>query len=212
VFYTVKKGDTLTDIAKANHQSLAELLSRNPRFWHNPDTIKPGQKVRLSGPTKKVPAKATAHPSSKPTKHTSTRAKTRTSKPTHHSTTRHTNQNSISGSGRGATAVRFALAQVGKPYVYGAEGPNAYDCSGLTQAAWRYAGVSIPRTASTQWRAGQAVSRSHMRPGDLLIINGGSHVAMYIGNGQQVEASNPRQGIGVHRLGWSGSITAVVRF
>ncbi|WP_055602712.1 C40 family peptidase, partial [Streptomyces aureus] len=66
--------------------------------------------------------------------------------------------------GRAAAAVSFARAQLGKPYVWGATGPSAYDCSGLTQAAWRAAGVSLPRTTYTQINAGRRVSRSQLAP------------------------------------------------
>ena len=92
---------------------------------------------------------------------------------------------------RAARAVAFALRQRGKPYRWGAQGPSAFDCSGLTWAAWRAAGVTIPRTA-----AGQLASLPHVRgrlqPGDLLIYpsRGPSrrHVAMVVGRGRMVEA------------------------
>ncbi|GEM_PF-7055275 len=213
--YKVKSGDSLSTIAKANGQSLTELLSRNPQFWKHPDLIHPGQQVRLTGETKKVPDKVLAPPSPKDSTHSSAvKQTTKKARTTTHAKKTHTTaskRKSTAGSSRGATAVSFALAQVGKPYVWGGEGPDSYDCSGLTQAAWRYAGVSIPRTVTPQWRAGQSIPWDQMKPGDLLIINDGHHVAMYVGNGQQVEAANPRQGIGVHRLGWSGKIIAVVR-
>ena len=88
-------------------------------------------------------------------------------------------------------AVAFALAQRGKPYRWGAEGPVAYDCSGLTWAAWRAAGVTIPRTAAGQ-HAGLPRVRGQLRPGDLLVYrtDGPSrrHVAMVVGRGRMVEA------------------------
>jgi peptidoglycan DL-endopeptidase CwlO len=93
--------------------------------------------------------------------------------------------------GDGARAVTFALAQRGKPYHWGAEGPAAFDCSGLTWAAWRAAGVMIPRTAAGQL-AGLPRVRGRLRPGDLLIYrtDGPSrrHVAMVVGPGRMVEA------------------------
>jgi cell wall-associated NlpC family hydrolase len=88
-------------------------------------------------------------------------------------------------------AVAFALAQRGKPYRWAAEGPHAFDCSGLTWAAWRSAGVAIPRTAAGQL-AGLPRVRGQLRPGDLLIYrsNGPSrrHVAMMAGQDRMVEA------------------------
>jgi cell wall-associated NlpC family hydrolase len=90
-----------------------------------------------------------------------------------------------------ARAVAFALRQRGKPYRWGAQGPDAYDCSGLTWAAWRAAGVTIPRTAADQL-AGLPRVRGQLRPGDLLIYpsRGPSrrHVAMVLGRGRMVEA------------------------
>jgi cell wall-associated NlpC family hydrolase len=90
-----------------------------------------------------------------------------------------------------ARAVAFALRQRGKPYQWGAEGPHAFDCSGLTWAAWRAAGVTIPRTAAGQL-AGLPGARGRLQPGDLLIYpsRGPSrrHVAMVVGRGRMVEA------------------------
>jgi cell wall-associated NlpC family hydrolase len=113
--------------------------------------------------------------------------------------------------GRAARAAAFALAQRGKPYRWGAEGPHAFDCSGLTWAAWRAAGVTIPRTAAGQL-AGLPRVRGRLRPGDLLIYrtNGPSrrHVAMVVGRGRMVEALG--RGIPVRstsiRGGWLGAV------
>ncbi|MFF0433192.1 NlpC/P60 family protein [Streptomyces sp. NPDC004327] len=94
--------------------------------------------------------------------------------------------------GRAAAAIAFAEAQLGKPYVWGATGPSAYDCSGLTQAAWRAAGVSLPRTTYTQINAGTRVSRSELAPGDLVFFYSGiSHVGLYIGGGRMIHAPRP---------------------
>ncbi|NGN69330.1 NlpC/P60 family protein [Streptomyces sp. A7024] len=93
---------------------------------------------------------------------------------------------------RAARAVAFAYGALGKPYVWGATGPNAFDCSGLTQAAWRSAGVALPRTTYTQVNAGTRVPRSGLAPGDLVFFYGGlSHVGMYIGGGQMIHAPRP---------------------
>jgi cell wall-associated NlpC family hydrolase len=112
---------------------------------------------------------------------------------------------------RAGRAVAFALAQRGKPYRWGAHGPAAYDCSGLTWAAWRAAGVTIPRTATAQL-AGLPRVRGRLRPGDLVVYraNGPSrrHVAMVVGNGQMVEALG--RGVPVRvtglRGGWLGAV------
>ncbi|MFF2777742.1 NlpC/P60 family protein [Streptomyces sp. NPDC058052] len=94
--------------------------------------------------------------------------------------------------GRASAALAFARAQIGKPYIWGATGPSGYDCSGLTQAAWRAAGVSLPRTTYTQINAGRRVSRSELAPGDLVFFYSGiSHVGLYIGGGQMIHAPRP---------------------
>jgi peptidoglycan DL-endopeptidase CwlO len=90
---------------------------------------------------------------------------------------------------KAAKAIAFAKAQLGKPYVWGATGPNSYDCSGLTQAAWAAAGVTLPRTTWDQVKVGTRVSISDLEPGDLIFYYSDiSHVAMYIGNGQMIQA------------------------
>src|SRR5205085_4376496 len=81
-------------------------------------------------------------------------------------------------------------AQVGKPYVWGAAGPGSFDCSGLTQYAYKAAGVSLPHSSSMQSGMGTPVARSALQPGDLVFFYSPvSHVGMYIGNGQMVHAS-----------------------
>ena len=101
-------------------------------------------------------------------------------------------------SGRAGAAVSYALAQVGDAYVYGATGPSAFDCSGLTMMAWAQAGVSLPHSSSAQMGSGSPVSQSDLQPGDLVFYYSPvSHVGIYIGNGQIVHASNPSTGVQV---------------
>jgi len=96
----------------------------------------------------------------------------------------------VAPSGAAQVAVETALAQVGDPYVWGAGGPNAFDCSGLTQYAYSAAGVSLPHSSSSQSRMGSPVAVSDLQPGDLLFYySPTSHVAMYVGNGKMVHAS-----------------------
>jgi peptidoglycan DL-endopeptidase CwlO len=81
------------------------------------------------------------------------------------------------------------MAQVGKPYVWGASGPNSFDCSGLTMYAWGAAGVSLPHSAALQYSVTQHVSFSQAMPGDLLFYYSPiAHVAMYLGGGRMIEA------------------------
>ncbi|EPD33872.1 hypothetical protein HMPREF9306_00289 [Propionimicrobium lymphophilum ACS-093-V-SCH5] len=116
---------------------------------------------------------------------------------------------SAPASGAAGAAVAFALAQSGKPYIWGSTGPAGYDCSGLIYAAYASAGVSLPRTSFGMATAGVAVSTSDLQPGDIIISYGGGHAALYIGNGQVVEASAPGIPIGVNAL--AGGITAARR-
>ena len=98
--------------------------------------------------------------------------------------------------GRAAAAVQYAMAQVGDAYVYGAAGPAAFDCSGLTMMAWAQAGVSLPHSSSAQYGMGPHISESQLQPGDLVFYYSPiSHVAMYIGNGMIVHAANPGAGV-----------------
>ncbi|WP_239153085.1 NlpC/P60 family protein [Virgisporangium aurantiacum] len=86
-------------------------------------------------------------------------------------------------------AVAFVKRQLGKPYVSGATGPGSYDCSGLTRAAYSSVGVGIPRTSQEQYRGSARINRDALQPGDLVFYYGGiTHVAMYVGNGQIIEA------------------------
>src|SRR3954451_5386738 len=98
-------------------------------------------------------------------------------------------------------AVDVALAQVGKPYAWGGSGPSSYDCSGLTQYAYKAAGVALPHSSRSQSTMGAAVSKANLKPGDLVFFYSPvSHVAMYIGNGQIVHASTAGQPVKVAKL------------
>ncbi|MGK4585978.1 NlpC/P60 family protein [Kitasatospora sp. HPMI-4] len=103
-------------------------------------------------------------------------------------------------SGRVKAVLDFAYAQLGKPYQWGATGPGSFDCSGLTQAAWRAGGISLPRVSQDQWNAGNHVAKSDLQPGDLVFyFSDLHHVGIYIGNGQILHA--PRTGEDVRIVG-----------
>ncbi|MFF4189166.1 NlpC/P60 family protein [Streptomyces sp. NPDC001691] len=92
----------------------------------------------------------------------------------------------------GDRALTYAVDQIGKPYVWGAEGPESYDCSGLTSQAWAHAGRAIPRTSQEQWAELPRVPLSSLRPGDLVVyFPKATHVAMYLGDGLVVQAPRP---------------------
>ncbi|WJV46715.1 C40 family peptidase [Streptomyces flavofungini] len=108
------------------------------------------------------------------------------------------------GSGYAAKAekvIAFAEKQMGKPYVWGATGPGSYDCSGLTQAAWKTAGISLPRTTWDQVKVGTTVPTSQAKPGDLVFFYDDiSHVGIYIGDGKMIHAPKPGANVRVESI------------
>ncbi|MEV5877529.1 C40 family peptidase [Streptomyces sp. NPDC052101] len=104
-------------------------------------------------------------------------------------------------SAEGDRAVRYAMDQLGKPYEWGAQGPAAYDCSGLTSQAWGHAGTAIPRTSQEQWRRLKRITLADLRPGDLVVYYPeATHVAMYVGDGRVVQAPRPGASVEVSPL------------
>ncbi|WP_327284824.1 MULTISPECIES: C40 family peptidase [unclassified Streptomyces] len=114
--------------------------------------------------------------------------------------------------GSAAAIVNFARAQVGKAYVSGGTGPSSFDCSGLVQAAYRQAGISLPRVSQDQSAAGSSVSLSSLKPGDILYWGSRGnayHVAIYVGGGKFVGAQNPSTGIVERSLSYDPPTGAV---
>jgi peptidoglycan DL-endopeptidase CwlO len=102
----------------------------------------------------------------------------------------------VTGSGGARVAVQWAYRELGKPYVWGAEGPNSFDCSGLTKYVWAKAGVYLDHYTGSQWNEGRHVSQSELQPGDLVFFGGDlHHVGIYVGNGNMIEA--PHSGANV---------------
>lgn len=90
---------------------------------------------------------------------------------------------------------------MGKPYVWGATGPDSYDCSGLTQAAWKAAGISLPRTTWDQVKVGTTVTTANAQPGDLVFFYDDiSHVGIYIGDGKMIHAPKPGANVRVESI------------
>ncbi|MFE4974932.1 transglycosylase family protein [Kitasatospora sp. NPDC056651] len=204
--YTVVEGDWLSSIADQHNvqggwQRLYDL--NRGTLTEGPDTIYPGQHLSTDGkpanggavnaqPTARPQAPATK-PAAKPAPQTPSpapaqpQAKPQTQAP--------------AATGSMAAAVAFAESKVGQAYVYGGTGNGGWDCSGLTQAALRAAGISVPRVAADQAAASTHVSLDSLQPGDLLFwSNNGKdsgvyHVAIYVGNGKYVEAANPSSGV-----------------
>jgi peptidoglycan DL-endopeptidase CwlO len=110
----------------------------------------------------------------------------------------------------GTTALRAALTQRGKPYVWGAAGPDSYDCSGLVVWAFAQEGISLPHYTGSQWNSGMHVSRADLEPGDLVFFFADiSHVGIYIGNGLMVDAPSAGQDVQVQAVFWNAYVGAV---
>lgn len=120
----------------------------------------------------------------------------------------------IDGGGAGATAARTACAQLGKMYLFGAAGPERFDCSGLTSYSWKAAGRSIPRTSGQQWRGLNRISKDQLQAGDLIFFYSSSdpsHVGIYIGNGIMVHASRAGQPVKTKNVSSDSSIVGYAR-
>jgi peptidoglycan DL-endopeptidase CwlO len=115
-------------------------------------------------------------------------------------------------SAKAQVAVNTAMAQLGKPYVFGAAGPNSFDCSGLMQYAWARAGVQLTHYTYTQLNNDTTrISRSQLQPGDLVFFYGGEHVGMYIGNNKVVHAPQPGEVVKISDIDWMNGYYAAGR-
>lgn len=107
----------------------------------------------------------------------------------------------------GDRVAEAAKSKLGSPYVYGAAGPNAFDCSGLVQWSYKKAGKTIPRDSYGQLGGGRPVSLRNAKPGDVLIFNGGGHAAVYVGDGRYVHASTEGQPVKYGQVATSGPVS-----
>lgn len=112
------------------------------------------------------------------------------------------------GDGLGKQALAYAARFLGVPYVYGGESPQGFDCSGLVQYAYDKLGIKLPRTSQEQAKVGLAVPRDELQPGDLLFFNepgegANSHVAIYAGGGQEIEAPHPGATVRIAAVDWA---------
>jgi cell wall-associated NlpC family hydrolase len=121
-----------------------------------------------------------------------------------------TSASSSGGSSAGASAVSWAKRQLGLPYVWGGDGPNSYDCSGLTMRAWQHAGVNLPHYAASQYQLSTKIPYAQMRPGDLIFYSNDTskpwsihHVTMYIGGGKMIEAPMTGYDVRIVSIRWS---------
>ncbi|MFI6152450.1 transglycosylase family protein [Kitasatospora sp. NPDC051170] len=218
--YTVVEGDWLSTIADKHNvrggwQHLYEL--NRSTLTDGPDTIYPGQKLSFdeAGTAAKSGSdfswfdrsqksgSTNGGSSGSGTVNAKPAAQEQAAKPAKPAAPA---QQTQAATGSMAAAVSFAQSKVGQAYVYGGTGNGGWDCSGLTQAALRAAGISVPRVAADQAAASTHVSLDSLQPGDLLFwSNNGQdsgvyHVAIYIGGGQYVEAANPSSGVRVQTV------------
>jgi peptidoglycan DL-endopeptidase CwlO len=115
----------------------------------------------------------------------------------------------VRGDSVGAQALRWALTRVGYPYVWGAAGPTAFDCSGLVMWAYAHVGISLAHFTGDQWNEGEPISRSQLQPGDLVFFFADlGHVGMYIGNGLMVDAPTQGQNVQVQEVFWGAFVGA----
>ncbi|WP_161801074.1 transglycosylase family protein [Kitasatospora griseola] len=215
--YTVVAGDWLSAIAQRQNveggwEKLYEL--NRSVLAEGPDMIYPGQQLALgnvavaqapakqSAPAGKSSSNGSNRTTDAPAPSTPAPAKPSTpAKPATTTTTTAATSTAVKATGSKAAAIDFALSKVGQPYIYGGTGNGGWDCSGLTQAAFRQAGISLPRVAADQADYSTRVSLNSLQPGDLLFwSNNGAnsgvyHVAIYIGDGKYVEAANPKSGV-----------------
>jgi cell wall-associated NlpC family hydrolase len=113
--------------------------------------------------------------------------------------------------GKAGIAVRFAIAQLGKPYVWNTAGPDTFDCSGLTMASWAAAGISMQHYTYDQADSFPHVSEADLEPGDLVFYNGGEHVAIYIGQGDVIQAPEAGEDVKVSPTDYPGSFWTAAR-
>lgn len=117
---------------------------------------------------------------------------------------------SVAGDTVGVQALRAALTRIGDPYVWGAAGPSAFDCSGLVMWAYAQVGISLMHYTGDQWNEGEHISRSQLEPGDLVFFYADlGHVGMYVGNGLMVDAPTYGQPVQVQPVFWANYVGAV---
>ena len=109
----------------------------------------------------------------------------------------------------GSSLLETAYAYIGTPYVSGGSSPSGFDCSGFTSYVYAQHGISLPRSSSAQWGMGTAIPESAAQPGDLVILNGGGHVGLWVSPGVMIDAPVPGQTVGIHRMWGAYSVVRV---
>jgi cell wall-associated NlpC family hydrolase len=116
----------------------------------------------------------------------------------------------LTGDSVGVQALKWALTRIGDPYVWGAAGPDAFDCSGLVMWSYAHVGISLEHFTGDQWNEGEHIPRSELEPGDLVFFYPTiSHVGMYVGNGLMVDAPTQGQDVQIQPVMWDSFVGAV---
>jgi len=209
--YTVQPNDWLSTIAPRFNSTVDTLVALN--CIQDPDVIHVGTVLKLDG----LPVCPEVAKVSKP-EHVATPAPNTSKAAAEPATTPkpdHTHaQSDLAPASASAVqkVIAFATAQIGKPYVWGATGPSSFDCSGLMLAAFKQAGITLPRTAREQYMAGRKVSKSEILPGDQVFSNYGGrpygHVGVYIGNGRMIVAPSSGQLVKYASVDWNRFVGA----
>lgn len=187
---------TVAASAQATQQVALDLETQADEDAAAAIAAKTAKKAKAEA-VRKAEAKEKAEAAAKAKAEAAERA-SRTSERTTLSASSGSSDSSSNVTGSAASIIAFAKAQVGDAYVMGGTGPNSWDCSGLMQAAFRTAGIDLPRVSGGQSTAGTQVSLSNLQPGDILYWGGAGsayHVAVYVGGGQYIGAQNPSTGV-----------------
>ena len=200
--HTVKKGDTLYAIAHKHHMTVSKLREINHMTKNS--VLKTGKVLYLSSPKKHK--KVIKNHKSK--KHTTKLAKVLKRRTTiNRYKTKDIVFTSKHSSKKAKKIIQMAKKKLGKRYVWGATGSNAFDCSGLTKYVCKLNGINLPRRAIAQSKFGKYVPRSQLKPGDLIFFDTSkhrkgyvNHVGIYIGNGKFIHASSAKHKVTITNL------------
>ncbi|AUI51352.1 NlpC/P60 family protein [Arthrobacter crystallopoietes] len=192
--HTVKAGDTLGKIAAQHGIELNDVFAANGLGWES--VIYPGDVIQLSGAAQ-APADHSAHAAPAPAE--APAAAPQEEDFTVAAASANIEPASVSTASTSGI-VATAKSMVGTPYVWGGTSTSGWDCSGFVQWVYAQHGIDLPRVTTAQ--AGALTPTSNPKPGDLVLQNGGSHIGIYLGDGQMISALNPGEGTKVHPTSW----------